>query len=72
MSRRRRITLGLVALVVGACVWLPALHLIYARPSTRFHAASGVPRDAEPLLRRQLALLSSKELRAVEEKAGRI
>jgi hypothetical protein len=56
--------LGLIALLVGACVWLPALHLIYARPAGRFHAATGVPREAEPLLKRQLALLSSKELRA--------
>src|SRR5262245_44141533 len=64
MTHKRRILLGLAALVVGAAVWLPTLHLLYARPAANFHTAAGVPPDAEPLLRRQLALLQSADLRA--------
>jgi hypothetical protein len=65
-SRRRRIGLGLLALTIASLVWLPALHLLYARAPERFVATEGVPPEAQALLKRHLALWTDPKLRARE------
>ncbi len=60
MTRSKRILLGVVSLLVAALIWLPALHLLYARDASNHLSPEGLSPKAMALAERHLRLWSSK------------
>jgi hypothetical protein len=66
MQRLKRIAIGLLVLVVAGAIWIPCLHLVFARPIAEFRTAAGVSPKARQLAARHLALWTDAELRKQE------
>ncbi|HUS63864.1 MAG TPA: hypothetical protein VMZ28_04935 [Kofleriaceae bacterium] len=64
VPRRRRILLGLAALVVATALWLPALGLVFAQPAGALQSKTGVPPRARAMAAHHLALWNDPALRA--------
>jgi hypothetical protein len=58
--------LGLLALAVAGCLWLPCLHLLFARRAADFRAPQGVSPQARQLAARHLQLWTDPASRAGE------
>jgi len=65
-SRMKKILAGLAALVVAAIIWLPCLHLLFARPLSEFRRDSGLSPKARQLAARHLQLWTDTALRQQE------
>ncbi len=65
-SRISRILAGLATLVVAAIIWLPCLHLLFARPLSEFRQDSGLSPKARQLAARHLQLWTDTALRQQE------
>ena len=70
-SRMKRILTGLAALVIAAIIWLPCLHLLFARPLSAFRQDPGLSPKASQLAARQLQLWTEPALREQELKKMR-
>jgi hypothetical protein len=55
-SLTQRLLCGSLALLLGAALWLPLLHVFYTRPAEQFHAPTGLSPKARQLAARQLHL----------------
>jgi len=66
MSRPKRILTALASLVLAAAVWLPCLHLFFARPASAFYTKDGLSPTARQLAARQLRLWADPQLRQQE------
>lgn len=62
----RRAAYGVVALAVGATLWLPSLRLFYPVDTSAVWSHDEVPEMAREIARRQLALWTDPELRGRE------
>jgi hypothetical protein len=62
----KRILTGTAALAVAAAIWIPCLHLFFARGAEDFHSAKGLSPEAEQLAARHLQLWTDPALRARE------
>jgi len=68
----RRLGLGLLSLVVGLAVWLPAIHFLFDPGPDEFLAERGVPPRAQALAARHLRLWSDPTLRQYEIQRMRV
>lgn len=66
MRTIKRLLIGLLALVVAGVVWLPCLHLVFARPVSNFRAEDGLSPKARQLAARHLQLWTDPVLRQKE------
>lgn len=67
-TRARDALAGLGALAVATAIWLPGVHLVFAREAAEYsaEAARGVPPKARALAERHLRLWTDPELKAAE------
>ena len=70
-SRLKKVVAGLVALLLATCIWLPCLHLLFARPPSAFYQPQGLTPLAKQLAARHLQLWTDPALREVELKKMR-
>jgi len=61
--RARRILTGLAALMIGLVIWLPCLHLFFAKSASELVQANGLSRRARELAAGQLQLWIDPHLR---------
>ncbi len=66
MPRWKRILTGLAALVIALALWLPCLHLLFARPATSFYRRDGISPVARQLAAHHLQLWTEPQLRERE------
>jgi hypothetical protein len=66
MKKLKRIGLGLFALVIAGFLWLPCLHLLFARHAADFRAPEGISPQARQLAARHLRLWTDPALREGE------
>src|SRR5436309_14579464 len=64
--RTKRIFRGLAALVVAGSIWLPSLHLFFAKSASDFQKAEGLSSKARQLATRHLELWTDPKLREQE------
>lgn len=66
MSIKKRIVTGCLALVIATAIWIPCLHLFFAREADNFHKPAGLSPKAEQLAARHLQLWTEPALREKE------
>jgi hypothetical protein len=66
MSRAKRILAALAALALAGAVWLPCLHLVFAKPASAFYTKEGLSPAARQLAARQLRLWADPQSRQQE------
>src|SRR6266481_1949909 len=66
MSRLKRIGMGLVALLVAGCIWLPCLHFVFHKSPSDFYQAQGLSPQARQLAARHLDLWTEPQSRERE------
>jgi hypothetical protein len=66
MSRIKRISMGLVALLIAGCIWLPCLHFVFHRSPTDFSQREGLSPQAKQLAARHLDLWTEPQSRERE------
>jgi len=71
MSRSRRILAGLAALFVAAVIWLPCLHVFFAKSASDFRQPQGLSPEAKQLAARHLQLWTDPQFKEVELKRMR-
>jgi hypothetical protein len=64
--RMKKILAGLAALVIATIIWLPCLHLLFARPPSTFRQKEGLSPKAHQLAARHLQLWTNPALRQQE------
>jgi hypothetical protein len=69
-KRLKSILLGLAVLLLAGMVWLPSLHLLFARPVSSFYGPTGVSPRARELAARHIQLWADPRLR--EQELGRM
>src|ERR1700722_2444643 len=65
-SRIERIVTGLAALMIAAVIWLPCLHLLFAKSVSTFYVKEGLSPKARALAARQIQLWADPRLREQE------
>ena len=65
-SRLQRLLVSLIALVAATVIWLPCVHLVFARPASAFKAPQGLSHTARALAARHLELWTDPALREQE------
>jgi hypothetical protein len=66
MKRAKRILAACAALILAAALWLPCLHLFFARPASAFYVKEGLSPKARQLAARQMQLWADPLLRKQE------
>src|SRR5882724_11926515 len=66
MTRLRRISMGLVALLVAGCIWLLCLHFVFHKSASDFYQTQGLSPQARQLAARHLDLLTEPQSRERE------
>jgi hypothetical protein len=66
MPRGKRLGVGALALVLATVLWLPLVHVLFARPTGDFHSSTGVSPKARALAARHLQLWTEPGLRERE------
>ena len=66
MSRLKRIGMGLVALLIAGCIWLPCLHFVFHKSPSDFYQAQGLSPQARQLAARHLDLWTEPQSRERE------
>jgi hypothetical protein len=66
MTAGKRLAAALLALIVAAALWLPALHLVFAEDPAHYSGSEGVPPKAQKLAARHVSLWTDAALRAEE------
>jgi hypothetical protein len=62
----KKLLMMLLALVLAAAIWLPCLHLVFAKPVSDFRRSEGISPKAKQLAARHLQLWQEPEMRADE------
>ena len=62
MSLGKRILIGRAALLVAGVIWIPCLHLFFAKPAPNFYCANGLSPTARKLAARHLQLWTEPKL----------
>ncbi len=62
-ARLKRVGVSLTALLIAAVIWLPCLHLLFARPAAKFRPPQGLSAKAGELAARHLQLWTDPALR---------
>lgn len=52
MTRVKRLCRALIALLLAAAIWLPCIHLFFARPVSAFYVKNGISPKAKELAAR--------------------
>ena len=58
--------MGIIAIVVGGCIWLPCLHFVFHKSASDFYQPQGLSRRAKQLAARHLDLWTEPQSRARE------
>lgn len=66
MTRVKRLCPALIALLLAAAIWLPCIHLFFARPVSAFYVKNGISPKAKELAARHIQLWSDPALRQKE------
>jgi hypothetical protein len=66
MKRIKRILIALAVLTIAGVIWLPCLHLVFARPVSEFRQTDGLSPKARQLAARHLELWTDPVLRQKE------
>jgi hypothetical protein len=66
MKRAQRILAALAALTIAAGIWLPCVHLFFARPASAFYVKKGLSPEARALAARHMQLWTEPQLRRQE------
>ena len=66
MKLTKRIMTGVAALMIATAVWIPCLHLCFAKKADSFHQANGLSPQAKQLAAQPLQLWTTPELRERE------
>lgn len=66
MTKSKRILLGVVSLLVAAIIWLPVMHLLYARDASNHLSGEGLSPKARELAERHLRLWTDPKARQGE------
>ena len=66
MKRAKRILAAMAALIVAAAMWLPCVHLFFARPASAFYVKEGLSLKARALAARHMQLWTDPQLRQKE------
>jgi hypothetical protein len=66
MTRLKRISVGLLALLIAGCIWLPCLHFVFHKSSSDFYQAKGLSPQARQLAARHLDLWTEPQSRQRE------
>ena len=72
MKRAKRIFIACIALLVAGAIWLPCLHLFFARPASAFYVKKGLSTKARELSASQMGLWADPELRQQEMNRMRV
>ncbi len=64
--KTRRIGFGIIALLLGAALWLPCVHFIFAHDQESFHSEQGVSPQARQLAARHLQVWTDPALKRRE------
>src|SRR5882724_11885559 len=66
MPGLKRISMGLIAIFIAACIWLPCLHFVFHKSPSDFYQAQGLSRQARQLAARHLDLWTEPQSRERE------
>ena len=66
MQRLKRSLIALLVLIIAGTIWLPCLHLVFARPVSQFRTAEGLSPTARQLAARHLELWTDPASRQKE------
>jgi len=66
MQRLKRTLIALLVLIIAGTIWLPCLHLVFARPVSQFRKAEGLSPTARQLAARHLDLWTDPASRQKE------
>ena len=66
MKTLKRFLLGIAALLIAGTIWVPCLHLFFARPVANFYQRQGVSPRARELANYHLRLWTDPQLRDLE------
>lgn len=66
MPRMKRVLMGLVALVIAGCIWLPCLHFVFHKSASDFYRPQDLAPQAKQLAARQLQLWTEPQSRELE------
>jgi hypothetical protein len=62
MKKLKRILLAVLALVIAACIWLPAMHLFFKPKMSDYYVESGISPKARKLAARHIELWTNPKL----------
>jgi hypothetical protein len=66
MPGMKRVAMGLVALLIAGCIWVPCLHFFFHKAPTDFYRPEGLSPQARQLAARHLELWTEPQSREVE------
>src|SRR5215470_3153489 len=66
MTRLKRISMGVVALIIAGCIWLPCLHFVFHKSPSDFYQTQGLSPQAKQLAARHLDLWTEPQSRERE------
>jgi hypothetical protein len=66
MQGLKRISMGLLALLIAGCIWLPCLHFLFHKAPSDFYQAQGLSPQARQLAARHLDLWTEPQSREQE------
>jgi len=66
MPLHKRLSLGMLSLLIATAIWLPCLHLFFAGDTAQFFQDEGVPPQARRLAQRHITLWTDPESRERE------
>jgi hypothetical protein len=66
MKRAKQIVAATAALILAAVIWLPCVHLFFARPVSDFYVKEGLSRKAHALATRNIEIWTNPQLRKRE------
>src|SRR5215475_8391692 len=66
MTTLKRISMGLISLLIAGCLWLPCLHFVFHKSPTDFYQPQGLSSQARQLAARHLDLWTEPQSRERE------
>ncbi len=66
MPKIKRISIGLAAILIAGCIWLPCLHFVFHKSASDFYRAAELSPQAKQLAARQLQLWTEPKSRELE------
>jgi hypothetical protein len=62
----KRISMGLAAMLIAGCIWLPCLHFVFHKSASDFYRSEGLSPQARQLAARHLELWTEPQSRELE------